>query len=373
MPRVVIVHDYLTQRGGAERVVLALAGIFPEAPILTSLFDHGGTFPEFQNLDVRPQMINRIGALRRDPRRALPVLASVFSSISIPDADVVLCSSSGWAHGIRTRSKKIVYCYTPPRWLYQTDEYLARHGRSVRAGLALLRPRLVAWDRRHALTADRYLAISNTVAERIHAAYGIDAEVLAPPVSYMADSDRLKMPGIAPGYFLTVARGRAYKHVELVCEAIESIPGARLVVVGELPPRPGGGSWSNRIQGVGTILDGHLRWLYANCAGTVTASNEDFGLTPLEGNAFGKPAAVLRAGGFLDTLVDGVTGTFIEDLSAEAVARAVRTLSDLQDCEALVRHARGFGVERFAERLRDIVEEVGAAHARGSTLQSERN
>src|SRR4051812_17705186 len=123
---VAIVHDYLTQRGGAERVVLAMNRAFPDAPIYTSLYDPDGTYPEFATIDVRTAPLNRVPALCRYHRGAFPVLAPTFSAMNI-DADVVVCSSSGWAHGVRTAGYKIVYCHAPARWLYQTDRYLAGH------------------------------------------------------------------------------------------------------------------------------------------------------------------------------------------------------------------------------------------------------
>ncbi len=252
--------------------------------------------------------------------------------MKIPSGAVVICSSSGWSHGIKTSAPKIVYCHNPARWLHQSDEYLSQHGTVVRTALRLSKPLLLAWDRRNAHTADKYLANSSGVAERILRAYGIEAEVLAPPVAWMVDADRLALPGVDPGFYLTVARGRAYKNVLIVCEAIEEMEDARLVVVGELPIRSGGRAWSPRIRNFSNILDAELRWLYANCLATVTAAYEDFGLTPLEGNAFGKPAAVLRAGGFLDTLREGVTGSFIHSVSLEAVAQALRELPPPRGC-----------------------------------------
>ena len=124
-PRVAIAHDYLTQRGGAEKVVLSMSRAFPDAPIYTLLYDRENTYPEFANRDVRVSSLNRIGPLRRNHRAALPVLPFAASSLRI-DADVVLTSSSGWAHGFGTRGRKLVLCHTPAHWLYVRDEYLGK-------------------------------------------------------------------------------------------------------------------------------------------------------------------------------------------------------------------------------------------------------
>ena len=122
---VAIVHDYLTQRGGAERVVLAMHRVFPAAPIYTSLYEPDLTFPEFRDIDVRPSYLNHVPFLRRHHRLALPLLAHAFSQIEI-DEKIVLCSSSGWAHGIHTTGTKLVYCHCPARWLYKSADYFRR-------------------------------------------------------------------------------------------------------------------------------------------------------------------------------------------------------------------------------------------------------
>src|SRR5204863_10027435 len=175
-----IAHDYLTQRGGAERVVLSLVHAFPHARVYTSLYDPAGTFPEFSDVDVRTSPLNLLRPLRRRHRLALPLLAPAFSRLRI-DADVVVCSSSGWAHGARVEGRKIVYCHTPARWLYQPERYLRGRAVGFRGVAAVLRPQLVRWDKAAAASADLYLANSSAVAARIADIYGLEAEVLPPP------------------------------------------------------------------------------------------------------------------------------------------------------------------------------------------------
>src|SRR5215212_2416467 len=125
-PRVALVHDYLTQLGGAERVVLEMARAFPEAPLYTSVYAPDRTYPGFRDVDVRTSLLDRVPLFRAHHRAAFPLLAPAFSTMRV-DADVVLCSSSGWAHGVRTRAPKIVYCHAVARWLSQRDRYLGDH------------------------------------------------------------------------------------------------------------------------------------------------------------------------------------------------------------------------------------------------------
>ena len=164
-PRIAIAHDYLTQRGGAERVVLSLSRAFPEATIHTLFYEPEQTYPEFRNLDIRVSPLNRIGPFRRDPRLALPLLAPASSRMAI-DADVVIASSSGWAHGFPTSGRKIVYCHSPARWLYLPEDYLGEAGsyNPKRLALAVLSPLLKRWDQRAAMTAETYLASATSTA-----------------------------------------------------------------------------------------------------------------------------------------------------------------------------------------------------------------
>jgi glycosyltransferase involved in cell wall biosynthesis len=357
--RVVVAHDYLTQRGGAERVVLAMMHAFPAAPVYTSLYNDGTTFPEFRQVDVRTTWLERVPPLRRRHRLALPLLAPVFGH-SVVDADVVVCSSSGWAHGINVTGRKVVYCHTPARWLYDGHRYLGgRHGASW-AALSLLRPYLRRWDRRAAGSASRYLANSTVVRERIRLVYGIDAEVLPPPPALRADDPREPL-GLEPGFFLCVSRLLPYKNVDAVLRACEGRP-YMVVVVGTGPEE-------KRLRAIapanalllGAVTDAQLRWLYANCAAVLAPSHEDYGLTPLEAAVFGKPAVTLRAGGFLDTVVEDVTGVFFDQPAPEGIARALRGWAERPwDESALRAHAESFSEARFCRRLREIVEREAA-------------
>ena len=360
---VALAHDYLTQRGGAERVVLTLSRAFPAAPLYTSFYDPAGTFPEFADLDVRTLPLNRLAPLRRRHRTALPLLAPSFSRLRV-EADVLFCSSSGWAHAARARGRKVVYCHTSARWLYQTGRYLAESGIVARAALALARRPLTGWDRRAALSADRYLANSTWVAREIERIYGLDAEILHPPVMIDPAGPQQPVEAIEPGYVLCVARMLPYKNLGAITSAFDQLPDERLVVVGQGPDDARLRTLAGpNVRFVGTVTDAQLRWLYANSRGLVSAAYEDFGLTPLEAAAFGKPVAALRFGGYLDTVREGETGVFFELPARRAIAAGVLELLDEDwSDEALREHAAGFSEARFVERIREIArDEVGAA------------
>lgn len=358
MRPIAIAHDYLTQRGGAERVVLALLEAFPDAPVYTSIYHPEGTFPEFRDVEIHATFLNHLKPLRARHRLLFPALAPTFSRLRVP-AEVTVCSSSGWAHGVAVAGRKVVYCHNPARWLYQPDQYLGEHPGLAGLTLKALGSSLRRWDRRQAATAHRYLTTSTVVRARIAENYSIDAEVVPPPHSVTWSGEAEPVSGIEPGFFLCVSRLLPYKHVDHVVDAFAMLPGERLVIVGtgplEAQLRRKEGA---RMKLLSHVNDPQLRWLYQHCAGLVAASHEDFGLTPLEAATFGKPSATLAWGGFLDTVLPGSTGVMFDRPEAAAIANAIRDLQMISwDPATLQAHARTYSLTRFVERLRAIVRE----------------
>ena len=357
-PTVAIAHDYLTQRGGAERVVLAMHRAFPEAPIYTTLYAPDRTFPEFRDAHIITTGLSRIAPLRREHRLALPLLATTVGRTHIP-ADVVIASSSGWAHGFRTDGRMLVYCHSPARWLYLTDEYVGRASWRSPRGLAALAVRtpLMRWDRSAAARADHYWANSRVVQSRIREVYGIDAELLHPPYGIDVTGPMARPPQVPDEPFhLLVARLLPYKNVDQVLAAYVGRP-ERLLVVGDGPmldqlrrAAPPNVAFAPQLD------DAHLRWCYQHSSALVAASYEDFGLTILEAAAFGTPAVALRAGGFLDTVCEDVTGVFFDQPTSLAISLALDRLHEQYfDPDAIARHAATFGEPRFAAQLHRTV------------------
>lgn len=363
-PRVAIAHDYLTQRGGAERVVLALHRAFPDATIHTTLYDPENTYPEFRDAHVVVSPLNRIGPLRREHRAALPLLSYAVSRLPV-DADVVVVSSSGWAHGVPATGRKLVYCHAPARWLYQAEAYLGGPAtRSLRGRvLMVLGAGLRRWDRRAAASADRYLANSTVVQERIATAYGIEADVLAPPYGIDPADPQEPVAALedwaADGYLLVVSRLLPYKNVDVAVEAVRDLP-ERLVVVGSGPLEARlRAEAPDNVRIVTSLTDAELRWTYAHARTLLAPSLEDFGLTPLEAAAFGVPTLALHAGGYLDTIDEDVNGMFFDNPTAEAVRAAVVAARDrVWDTAAVRAHAERFSEARFHTRIRAEVERL---------------
>lgn len=352
-----VAHDYCTQRGGAERVALMLLRAFPAPELITAFHQPEHTFGGFDDYRVRTSWLQHNHTLREDPRRAFPLLARSWDHLRAHRTDAVVCSSSGWAHGLRVPRgvRKVVYCHNPARWLYQTEDYLLDRSRAVGTVARALAPRLRRWDAEAAASADLYVANSSSVAARIKSAYGIDAVVVNPPSAVDPAGAQQPVAGVEPGFLLSVGRGRGYKHIDVVAEAVSHYGKARLVVVGgydgvEALPHV------TRLEG---ISDDELRWLYAHAAAVVSLSHEDFGLTPVEGFGFGTPAVLLRGGGFLDSMVEGVTGTFAEAATAEALIEALERLPGSYDPAAIRRHAERYAPATFQRTMRALVTGVG--------------
>ena len=373
---VAIVHDYLTQRGGAERVVLAMHRAFPTAPIYTSLYEPDLTFPEFRDVDVRPSYLNRSHLLRQQHRLALPLLPHAFSKIEI-DEKVVLCSSSGWAHGVHTTGTKLVYCHCPARWLYKSADYFrksqdARNGRGHAASpldgihtsfvfgksFRAVAPILRRWDRRAAASASAYYTNSSAVSDEISSAYGIRPLIIPPPPPGAIDGPSEKPHTVArDGFFLVVSRLLPYKNLDRLFSVFAQRPDLELVVVGTGPLKKTLQQMATpNIELLGNVNDRELCWLYRTSRALIAPAYEDYGLTPLEAASFGKPTLALKKGGYLETVSEGTSGYFFEDLDVRSISAAIDKLSEHPlDSDEIREHASRFSEERFASTLRQQV------------------
>ncbi|WP_336644147.1 glycosyltransferase [Micrococcus luteus] len=368
--RIAIAHDYLTQKGGAERVVLALHRLWPDAPIYTTFYDAEGTFPEFKDAHIITSPLNRVGLLRKDPRRALPLLPLASSLMHVKEP-IAVVSTSGWAHGFRYDGATLVYCHTPARWVYLLDDYLGEGGRdSIKGRIArVLRPGLRRWDRAAVRRRSRYVANSTVVKKRIEDVYGLDGvDLVFPPHSVSTEGPQEPIPGAErlaeDGFLLSVARLMPYKHVDVAIEAAARA-GRPLVVIGKGPEEARLRAMAGEDVVFGQDLtDAQLRWAYAHATALIAASHEDFGITPLEASAWGVPTVALRAGGYLDTIVEGINGVFVQEPTVDAVAEGVgRLLAHDWDRGAMQAHAERFSEVEFGRRIRALVAELPAGPA----------
>lgn len=359
---IAIAHDYLTQKGGAERVVLALHRMWPDAPIYTTFYDPEGTFPEFRDATIITSPLNRVSMLRKDPRRALPLLPMISSAIRIKEP-VTVVSSSGWAHGFRHDGDTLVYCHTPARWVYLLDDYLGEDGKkSLKGRVArVLRPGLRLWDRRAQRGSTRYVANSTVVKRRIEDVYGIeDVPLVFPPHSVNTEGPQELVPEAEriaeEGYLLSVARLMPYKHVDVAIQAAERT-GQNLLVIGKGPEEARLRAMAGEnVVFAQDLSEAQLRWAYAHATALIAASHEDFGITPLEASAWGVPTVALRAGGYLDTIVEGINGVFVDEPTVEAFLEGiVQVRKHPWSAPSMRRLATGFSEQSFGTALHRLL------------------
>lgn len=370
--KVAVVHDDLTQRGGAEQVVLSLLRLFPDADLYTSLYDPDGTFPEFRRHDVRTTFMQRLPGRPKDARRLLPLYPKAFDRLALRGYELVVSSSSRFAHGTRVEGGvHVCYCHAPARFLYEPDRYLVDGGPAPRWTRPGLRPVLAAlrrWDQAAARRPDAYVANSRAVAERIRSCYGREAAVVHPPV----DLDGIVPTDGTPGdFYLVVARLLPYKRIDLAVRVCTE-RGLSLVVVGEGPDRRRLEAMAgDSVRFVGRLSGPMLRHTLRRCRALIQPGEEDFGIVPLEANAAGRPAVAFAAGGALETVSHGHTGLLFSEPAPESLSEA---LSDLEALDwpplRLRRHAESFGEARFHAELLDVVRRTGARTASEPSLST---
>jgi len=348
--KVAIAHDYLVQYGGAERVVEALHEAWPDAPVYTSMYEPDKLPQSFAGMDIRTSFMQRLPKLRRHWKAALALYPAAIESLDMRGYDVVISSSSGWAHGVRADKDAyhVVYCHTPARWLYRTGSYLAIE----RAAAAALLPGLRRWDQRSAARPTEYVANSQNVRARIHAAYGRTASVIHPPVGitrFLVDEPE--------DYYLCVARLMPYKRIDLAIEACRRL-GVRLVVAGDGPARKrleqlGGGE----VEFTGRVPDEEIARLLARCRALIVPAEEDFCITAVEAMAAGRPVIGYAAGGLLETVQPRRTGVLFKRQTTGSLCAAIERLEDMSIHPWQIRaHAARFNVRSFQDEFRALVE-----------------
>ena len=362
-----LVHDDLIQAGGAERVVVALHGMFPQAPIFTSIYDRRTTLDDFRKADVRTSFLQSTPlAHRRFHKLALPLFPSAFEQFDLAGYDLVLSNTTRFAKGVITAPETchVCYCHTPPRFAWRPQDYLAQ-SRAARLLAPLMRPMMTnlrAWDVASAQRVDFFVAGSHNAARRIRKYYRREsAAVIYPPVA--TDLYAPAPPAEVGGHFLVVSRLVGYKRVDLAIEACNAL-GAELRVVGVGPEmaalrRKAGPT----IRFLGRLPDADVAAEYARCRAFVFPGEEDFGLTPIEAMASGRPVVAFGAGGALETVVEGKTGLFFREQTAASLAAALRTVQTLPFLpEALQAHALRFDLSVFQDTMRRFVEAAVAEH-----------
>lgn len=363
MARVALVHDFLVDARGGERVFAAMCDAFPEADLFTAVHDPAGTEHRFDHRQVTASHLQRLHVTARTFRVLLPFYPRAMEALDLSAYDLVVSSSSAWAHGVRTREDAVhvCYCHNPFRYAWdERDATLAARGPLTRAPLRVVLDRWRSWDRAAARRVTRYVANSQSTRDRILRAFDRDARVVHPPVAVERFS-----PGTVGDHHLVLSELMAHKRLDVVVRAFNRL-GRPLVIVGDGPDR----RRLQRLAGptvtfAGRVGDEEVAELLRSARALVVPGREEFGIAAVEAQASGRPVIGLGEGGLLETVVDGVTGTFFARSEPDAVAAAVAGFDALAiDPAACVANAHRFRTERFvAELRREVAEASGQAIA----------
>lgn len=365
--KVALVHDWLNQWGGAERVLETLHEIFPEAPIYTSLYNPEALPSYYRSWDIRTSFMQQLPWAQRHHQRFLPLYPLAFRSFNLSRYDVVISNSSGFGHGVATPSHTchINYCLTPPRFLWNLPGYLERE--RIHELLLLALPPLISylrqWDAASSRNVDQFVAISRAVQERIKACYGRDSAVIHPPV----DTSHFAIEKEQGDYFLVVSRLIPYKRIDLAVQAFNDL-GLPLWIAGEGRDRIALQSMAGpNIRFLGAVAEEEVPRLVAGCRAFIFPGEEDFGIAPVEAMAAGRPVIAYGKGGSLDTVVDGVSGLLFVEPTAEALAEAVSRFRDADfDPHPIRQHARSFDTRVFKDKMVRFVAEKAKEHGVGA-------
>lgn len=356
-PRVAFVHDYLNQYGGAERVLEALHALYPDAPVYTSIYDPQVMPASYREWDIRTSWMQQLPGWRRFFRHYLPLYPSAFESFDLSGYDLILSSSSAFAKGVipAPGARHICYCHTPMRFAWRTESYVEREriGGLHRLVLPLILSHVRLWDVATCNRVDSFIANSQAVADRIRRYYGRDAQVIPPPVDLPPYH-----PCAPEDFYLAGGRLIPYKRLDLAVQAFTAL-GLPLKIFGEGRDRAQLEALAGpNIEFLGWVNEEQRHELFARCRAFVFPGEEDFGITPLEAMAAGRPVIAYAAGGALDSVRDGVTGRFFHEPTVDALAATVvQSLADRYDPAAIRRHADGFGQDVFARRVRAAIAE----------------
>ncbi len=358
--KIAIVHDHLAQDGGAERVVIALKEIFPQAPIFTLIYDKNNTSKYFADKKVNTSFLQNSPLGVSKYQWWLPFMPMAIESLDLMDYDLVISSSSSFAKGVITKpgSVHVCYCYTPTRYLWtNTHSYLQelKVNPVVKKFISFALNRLRTWDRLAAERVDYFVATSSNVSQRIKKYYHRDSEVVYPPV----DVHKYKISSNPKKYYLAGGRLVPYKRIDLAVKAFSRL-GIPLKVFGVGPEmRHLQKMAKSNVEFVGRIGEDEKIRLFEDCIAYLNPQEEDFGITAVEAMACGRPVIAYKAGGALETVIDGFTGEFFEEQIWEDIAdKIIRFKQNKYNPEKIREHSLQFGHDKFRESMISLVNEL---------------
>jgi glycosyltransferase involved in cell wall biosynthesis len=362
--RVAVFHDNFAQMGGAEKVAEEIYGLLPGATLHSTVAVPEILSDGLRQARIRTSWMQRLPGLKRHFRHYFLFYPFAVESVDLSKYDLIVSSCFGYAKGIRKRrgAVHVCYCHTPMRWVWRYEDYSARAGFGglTRRVLPLVLSILKRWDLRASRQPDYFIANSNVVAARIKKFYGRDSVVIPPPIDVKRFTPAVPEP--AEDFYLVLSRLVPYKRIDLAVEACTRL-NRKLVVIGDGPDRARLEKLAGpTVQFLGRQPDDAVVNYAARCRALLFPGEEDFGMTPLEVNAAGRPVIAFRAGGALETVVEGITGLFFDQPTSAALAQAIKEFEECSwNSSELQSHAAGFDRAVFAERLLAFLRQAAPA------------
>lgn len=357
---IALVHDWLTNMGGAERVVINFRELYKDAPIYTTLYNPDKLDNELKNIDVRTSFLQKTKNLRRGHQRLLPFMPMAFESFDLNEYDIVLSSSSSCAKGVITNpnTMHVCYCHTPMRYAWEYYyEYANEWGLSKIKGklLKYVMNYIRMWDKVSADRVDYFIANSENVAKRIWKQYRRESVVIHPPVR----CNLFNISDVDEDYFLIVSRLVPYKRIDLAVQAFNEL-GLPLIIIGEGKDLDRLKAMAkDNIKFLGRQSDDVIKEYYSKCRAFVFPGEEDFGITPLEAQASGRPVIAYGKGGALETVIDGTTGLFFEEQKLDSVINSIRKFEKVKFNKDIIRnHAKEFDEEVFKKKISCYIDNI---------------
>jgi glycosyltransferase involved in cell wall biosynthesis len=357
--RVALVHDYLTHLGGAERVLDCLMELYPNAPVYTMVYDHASVGSVIDSKRIKTSFLQKMPGAKK-PHRYFPLalMPMAVEQFDLSDYDIVLSASHSFSKGliISPNTMHASYCFTPTRYAWDDSHRYVREfapgGMQRFASVALSYIRL--WDYYAAQRVHMYLTLSEYVSRRIKKYYRRDSKVIAPPV----DLSAFEISNQDDGYYLIVSRLVPYKRIELAIDVCEAM-GRPLKIVGIGPEmdmlKKRAKKWTSFL---GFVPDDELLMVYRGAKALLFPQEEDFGITPLEAAACGKPTIAYGAGGALETVADGVSGIFFSEQTPVGVINAIKRFETMEfNPEKIRAHAQRFSRQGFMKSIGEAVEQ----------------